>query len=218
MSHDQSVFSTPQTSPAPSVQERDSEYFSAPPPPPPDGTLFHRRQRSNTAPSAVLSPLTALSTSMETWKGSVTATAAAVGGLPTFSVTPSEDGYSMPTSSSSCSPMADSSLTDGTVPFGELFSFGSTSSLLCPEPEIDMERTPRRADFLQNVQDQPYYTHHLSMSAPEFSSIHSAYDSYVAGLDDLNISNLPYDLAPTSQSMSPFEELDFNEFLSLDSY
>ena len=88
-----------------------------------------------------------------------------------------------------------------------------------------MDRTPRRSDFPRNVQEQ--YPSHFSTipPAPEFAptleepAARTEYDlqSYVAGLEELDIA-LPYELAPVSHSMSPFEELDFSEFLCPGNY
>lgn len=122
-------------------------------------------------------------------------------------------------------PLTSSPLTDGTVPYGEFFAQrrGSTASLGLADSEIDMDRTPRRSDFPHNVQD--HYTPHFStmasasMEAQSSVTAQSQYDlqSYIAGLNDLNIS-MPYDIPVASHSMSPFEELDFSEFLCPGTY
>lgn len=212
-----------------SPHDSKSEYF---PTQTPAESLFHRRQRSNTAPSSAPSPLSALSSSLGHWNGAVTATAAATAGLPSFTVTSADEASTTPTTSSL--PMTSSPLTDGTVPYGEFFSsqrrgsVDSTCSLGFSGLEIDMDRTPRRSDFPRNVQEQ--YPSQLSnmSSGPEFSSsmeqpvpmsTQGDYDlrAYVAGLHDLDIS-IPYELASASHSMSPFEELDFSEFLCPGNY
>ncbi|KAI0692231.1 hypothetical protein BC835DRAFT_1416711 [Cytidiella melzeri] len=213
-----SDFSTPQTSPSTSAHEHSTDYFLSHQAPPPTA-LFHRRQRSNTAPSVVMSPMTAVSTSIGNWNGAVTATAAATAGLPNFIITPSDDNYSM--GSPVAGPMT-SPLTDGTVPYAQGFfghqsreSYGNTSSLSIPEAEMDLDRTPRSTNFPVGIQEQ--YTQTLSISTLDFHSAQSNYDlqSYTAALDDLNISaTSPYDMAQGPNSMSLLEDINWSEFLS----
>lgn len=84
--------------------------------------------------------------------------------------------------------------------------------------DIDLERTPRRADFPLNVQDQylsQFATTVMSME-PDYPSSQQAdptlslssyeLDSYMAGLDALSIAPAPYD-------MSPFQNVDFDDFI-----
>lgn len=125
-------------------------------------------------------------------------------------------------------------MTDGTVPYGDFFSQrrGSTdsnASLGLSALEIDIDRTPRRSDFPHHVQDR-YSAHFANMSpTPDFAdasldepsplTAQTEYDlqSYGAGLQELDIS-LPYDIPAIPHAISPFEELDFSEFLCPGSY
>ncbi|KAI0093819.1 hypothetical protein BDY19DRAFT_989355 [Irpex rosettiformis] len=213
-----SGYSTPQT--ASSVHEHGPEYLSAPQAAS-SSTLFHRRQRSNTAPSAVISPLAAVSTLLGAWNGPITATAAATAGLPGFAVTPAENLFAM---SPSSVPEA-SSLADGTVAYGQFFgqgsqeSFSSSSSLCVPDMGVDMDRTPRRSDFPASIQEQ--YTQDDHVSAHGFSSLQPTYElqSYAAGLEDLNISaSSMYGPTCGTNTMSSYEDIDFSEYLTMNSF
>ncbi len=160
-----------------------------------------------------------MSTTLGAWNGAVTATAAATAGLPSFSVMSADEHYTSAPSSSHVS----SPLTDGTVPYGEFFSptgqesYGAPSSLSAPDPDVDMDRTPRRADFPIDVQGQYIQQHH----ALEYPSIHSSYElqSYAAGLEDLDIAvSSPYGSSCGASAAASYEDLDFSEYLTMNNY
>lgn len=98
----------------------------------------------------------------------------------------------------------------------------SSSSLLVPEPEMDLDRTPRRSDFPNNVQDvyaQPRYPAPVTATAameymsgvadtPLANGVGDAFamESYTEGLS-------AFDIAPATYDMSPFDDIDFSDFL-----
>ena len=199
------------------MHEQSQEYFPAPQATSPN-TLFHRRQRSNTAPSAVVSPLAAVSTSLGGWNGPVTATDAATAGIPSFAVSYAEELYAVSPSSA----QGASLLPEDAIPYGEFFGqehFAAPSSLGVPELEVDMDRTPRRADFPVGIQEQ--YTQNPHVSALGYPTMHSTYElqSYAAGLEDLNIS-APLQYGPSCgvNAAAPYEEIDFSEYLTMNNY
>ena len=189
-------------------------YFHTPTP------LYHRRQRSNTAPST-LSPLSVVSSSLQNWNGEASAAAAAASlpvpqpqnELPSFAFTPDTSAIMTPTSSIMSTPMDTPEYT-AMAPFLS----DSANSLVAPISELDMDRTPRRADFGLNTQGQfvPQYTQASAPMATDFPPLPrsdsdmslSSYEmeSYMAGLDALSITPAPYD-------MSPFQNVDFDDFI-----
>lgn len=188
------------------------EYFH---PQPSTSPLFHRRQRSNTAPST-LSPLTVVSSSLTNWNGE--AVAAMNGGepLPTFSFTPDTSSALTPTTASMAPPMQPFACPDPFAPDGARAALMSTM-------EMDLERTPRRADFPLGIQEQFIHypgaqmapmagTYPASAQGEATSNLAmSSYDleAYMAGLNALSIAPAPYD-------MSPFQNVDFDDFLYMD--
>lgn len=186
-------------------------YFSSQTP------LYHRRQRSNTAPST-LSPLTVVSSSLQNWDGQAPAAAPAStpqlqNELPSFNFTQDTSAILTPTSSTMSTPMD----TPEYMPMVPFLS-DAANSLVAPISELDMDRTPRRADFQINIQEQyvPQYTPAsgpmtttfptLSRSDSSLSLPSYEMESYMAGLDALSITPAPYD-------MSPFQNVDFEDFI-----
>ena len=159
--------------------------------------LYHRRQRSNTAPSATISPLAMLSSSLSNWNGAASAHAATAAAAGT-----------MPASLPGLSP-----LTDGTYAYGSGFDY------VPADADIDLDRTPRRADFAPHVQDGypppsacalgygPTVGDALALAAPGEAY---ALDAYVQGLG-------AFDITPAAYDMSPFDDIDFSDFIHVSS-
>lgn len=126
-----------------------------------------------------------------------------------------------------------SPLADGTYSYGAAFEAQNhlepSLSLAAPGLDIDIDRTPRRADFPTHIQE-PYGSavqYDMSPSngfagmGPDSTLVGDpllggapgssyALDSYVAGLDDFDIS------AATYSEVLPFDALDtldFSEYL-----
>lgn len=177
--------------------------------------LYHRRQRSNTAPST-LSPLTVVSSSLQNWNGQAPAAASIPqpqNELPSFNFTQDTSAILTPTSSM----MSTSMDAPEYVPMVPFLS-DAANSLVAPISELDMDRTPRRADFQINIQEQyvPQYTPAPAPMATSFPTLSRSdsslslpsyeMESYMAGLDALSITPAPYD-------MSPFQNVDFEDFI-----
>ncbi|KIP09305.1 hypothetical protein PHLGIDRAFT_340250 [Phlebiopsis gigantea 11061_1 CR5-6] len=203
-----STYSTPQMSPAASLHDfGQPEYFSGQDDQPiPSVPLIQRRRRSNTAPSAMLSPLSLVSSTLESYPE------ASGSAAPTLIVSPPDRSAAItPTRSSTMPVMA--SLTNESFGFSPYSASAqaSSSSLLVPEPEMDIDRTPRRADFPGNVQDVPdiYAQQFTTPAAPmNFMAGPSetfAMDAYTEGLGAFDIPAAGYDMAP-------FDDVDFSEF------
>ena len=100
------------------------------------------------------------------------------------------------------------------------FASNSARAALMSTMEIDLERTPRRADFPLGIQEQ--FAHYGSAPMVPMTGTYSStgqeeaasnmsmdsYDleAYMAGLNALSIAPAPYD-------MSPFQNVDFEDFV-----
>ncbi|KAL4246159.1 hypothetical protein ABKN59_009326 [Abortiporus biennis] len=181
-----------------------AEGSSANAPTEPMNMLLSRRQRSSTM-SALPSPLAAVSSSLANWNGYASASTIS---LPTFS-------------SSSSSP--DIQETETTYwasyipPEEELAksnqdSFAHTGSniLMIPNLGMDIDRTPRCAEFPKDVQNAyyPVPTQGPNVYPPTvdttFANAAADLESYAIGLEDLNIVSSAYS--------TPMEEFDFSEY------
>lgn len=93
----------------------------------------------------------------------------------------------------------------------------STSSLLAPSADLDFDRTPRRSDFPSSLYvPEPYYDYYAPAPAalggapmadplvPAAAAF--AMESYQEGLG-------AYDIAPAIYDMSPFDDVDFSDFI-----
>ena len=168
----------------------------------------------------MLSPLSLVSSTLE---GYPEASSAPGGAAPTLTVSPPDRSAAItPTRSSTVPPMA--SLTDGSFgfsPYGTAPS-ASSSSLLVPEPDMDVDRTPRRADFPNNVQDVPdVYAQQFSaaaVAAPMGFDMAGVADTPLAGpgeafaMDAYAEGLGAFDIAPAGYDMSPFDDVDFSDF------
>lgn len=206
-------------SPAASLYEHPaSDYFpmqSAQSVPVPSAPLFQRRQRANTAPSAFISPLTMLSSTLDGYAGSASSSGST--GIPSLNIQPMDTSLSVtPTRAS---------LAVASAPTVGGYAYGlhnPSSSLLVPQADVDFDRTPRRADFATNVQDlypQPTYTTPATSAPAAFfppqggesasSSDSFAMQSYNVGLDTYDIAST----AASSYDMAPFDDIDFSDFI-----
>ncbi|EKM56042.1 uncharacterized protein PHACADRAFT_184752 [Phanerochaete carnosa HHB-10118-sp] len=209
-----STYSTPQISPAASMYDiSQPECFAAPLVPQQhelSAPAFNRRHRSNTAPSATMSPLAFLSSSLSNWNGEapppVTLTRGST--APALTISP---------------PDPSASLLLGQPPIQVItdeadYGYGT---LLAPGIDLDPDRTPRRADFAPNVQAlyappyvptpplPPGYPQPVCTDVPlAHASPGEAYalESYSEGLG-------AFDITPAIYDMSPFEDIDFSDFL-----
>ncbi|GJE88016.1 high mobility group box domain-containing protein [Phanerochaete sordida] len=216
-----STYSTPQISPAASLYDiSQPEYFSESLPmqqePGPSNPAFHRRQRSNTAPSATVSPLAFLSSSLSNWNGEAMPPPDLLppsrgGGVPTLTISPPE-----PSLSPGHSPIQ--VITDD-APFS--FGFGmspsSPTSLIAPSADIDFDRTPRRADFAPNVQEL-YAPPYAPPPPPQLGFMQAVVDPALApgeayALESYTEGLGAFDIAPAIYDMSPFDDIDFSDFL-----
>lgn len=223
-----STYSTPQISPAASLYDiSQPEYFAEPLPvqqqPGPSAPAFHRRQRSNTAPSATVSPLAFLSSSLSNWNGEALPSHVASGGpgtMPALTISPPDPSVSLSPGHSPIQVITEDTPFD----FGYGMQAGPRPSLIAPSADIDFDRTPRRADFAPNVQD--LYTPSFPVPPPgppaslgflppaggDAALAHVspgeayALESYSEGLG-------AFDIAPAIYDMSPFDDIDFSDFL-----
>ncbi|KAH9842501.1 uncharacterized protein C8Q71DRAFT_853049 [Rhodofomes roseus] len=177
-----------------------------------------RRRRAATASGALPSPLTVVSSSLAHWNTVPVPTMAVSGPGPTAE---SVSGAPMPTQ-----PYAPA----GYMQSWPSEAFTSTEGLAVPASEIDFDRTPRSSEFPMNAR-APYVPPTTQLIGVPFGSVGTAYagqvtrpmnagagsysdmqaelESYTMGLAELGIqSNTP--------SMSPFGELDINEFFNFD--
>jgi hypothetical protein len=167
----------------------------------------------------MLSPLAAISSSIGHWDGELTATAAATSCLPGFTIAVPEYDPTMPPSSyvPGFTPLVNSTISYDFFAEQNREPFGNASSLSVPEDDVDIDRTPRCADFPAGVQEQ--YTQYVPASPMHFAS-HSSYDlqSYRAALEDFDISTSSYELPAYVSSVPPSEDFRLDEFLTMGSY
>ncbi|CCM04507.1 uncharacterized protein FIBRA_06688 [Fibroporia radiculosa] len=182
-------------------------------PPSGSGPLSHRRRRAATASGTFPSPLTAVTSSLAGWNGSIASV-----------TTANPDVYP---ETPCCSPISVPGYTgDPNVALWQNQA-SSSSSLIPPVAEFDLDRTPRYADFPQSVHGaymlpgalppaagtdptlNPYNMGQMlgegTSSAGALDGTDANYKAYTQGLLDLGIE-------PTMYTMSPFEELDLSEF------
>ncbi|KZT11130.1 uncharacterized protein LAESUDRAFT_809131 [Laetiporus sulphureus 93-53] len=196
---------TPVDSP-PASSYASSPSIASPPRPAP----LYGRRRAATTSGALPSPLTVVTSSLQTWNGT----------LPSVAVT-SVEGYEMPYRRAS----VPSLLYPEDVP--------SSNGLLSAAVGVDFDRTPRTSDFPSSARDPrvpptpPPTFAPLDAVANNFSAENLAelspavsgcsydttaadYEGYTQGLADFGIE-------PTTYSMSPFQDIDINDFFDFES-
>lgn len=151
-----------------------------------------------------------LSSSLGNWNGEASAPVVPAPN-PMLTISPSDPSLSV----SLASPIQ-------VIPSETSFSYGYAvqttppTSLIAPNADLDYDRTPRRADFAPNVQDiysQQYATASMAYMQPVSDTLAHvlpseayALESYSEGLD-------AFDIAPAIYDMSPFDDVDFSDFL-----
>lgn len=192
------------------------EYFSMQPAhPTPSAPLFQRRQRANTAPSAIISPLSMLSSTLGGYSQASSSASGASGAALTIKA-PDTSLAVTPTRASV------SAMTSGAYTYDQQVSHSvhasPASSLLVPESDVDFDRTPRRADFAANVQDI-YAPSAFSTPAPMdfMSGATLAHGGGAAGdnfaMESYNEGLGAFDISPAAYDMSPFDDIDFSDFI-----
>ncbi|KAH9914467.1 uncharacterized protein B0H18DRAFT_1108321 [Fomitopsis serialis] len=151
-----------------------------------------RRRRAATASGAFPSPLTMVTSSLSGWNTMPVPTVTVSGVDPTAE-SPAE--ARVPTQTYVPPNTMQSWPNEAFVPAG---------ALATPVGEVDFDRTPRSSEFPVNARPRP-----TSVAANTYSGIQADIESYTMGLTELGIE-------PGNYSMSPFGNLDINEFFNFD--
>lgn len=193
------------------------EYFSMQPAQPaPSAPLFQRRQRANTAPSAIISPLSMLSSTLGGYSQASSSASGASGAVPTLTIKAPDTSLAVTPTRASISTM-----TGGAYTYDQQVSHSvhssPASSLLVPESDVDFDRTPRRADFAANVQDI-YTPSSFSTATPmDFMPGATLAHGGAAGdnfaMESYNEGLGAFDISPAAYDMSPFDDIDFSDFI-----
>ncbi|KAI0933548.1 hypothetical protein AcV5_005668 [Taiwanofungus camphoratus] len=183
----------------------------------PTSPLYQRRRRAATTSGALPSPLTVVTSSLGDWNTCRDGYVKLSPGLGSYSYSPRRSSMPPPFSS----------LAPGTAPWDDSQT-STLDSLSIPGTDMDLDRTPRYSDFPRDIQGAYIPPPNSTTCGPvEFMAQSSAttgeaggsgmstnaydgasadFESYAIGLSELGIE-------PVIWNMSPFAELDVNDFL-----